>query len=98
MQENGNIINRCKVNNDRKSIKAALSPYAQDGSKAVLESGWNCGLIYNIVSDCDLKVKVAHPLKVKAIAEAKIKRDKISADILTHLLNADLIPECYIRS
>jgi len=26
MQENGKIINRCKVNNDRKSIKRALSP------------------------------------------------------------------------
>jgi len=97
MQENGKIVNRCKVNNDRKSIKRALSPYAQDGSKAVLESGWNWGLIYDMVSDCDLEVKIAHPLKVKAIAEAKIKTDKISADILAHLLRADLIPECYVR-
>jgi len=91
------IINRCKVNNDRKSIKRALSPYAQDGSKAVLESGWNWGLLYDMFSDCDLEVKVAHPLKVKAIAEAKIKTDKISADILAHLLRADLMPECYVR-
>ena len=68
MQENGKIINRCKVNNDRKSIKRALSPYAQDGAKAVLESGWNWGLLYDMFSDCDLEVKVAHPLKVKAIA------------------------------
>ena len=68
MQENGKIINRCKVNNDRKSIKRVLSPYAQDGSKAVLESGWNWGLLYDMFSDCDLEVKVAHPLKVKAIA------------------------------
>lgn len=43
MQVNGKIINRCKVNNDRKSIKRVLSPYAQDGSKAVLESGWELG-------------------------------------------------------
>lgn len=41
MQENGKIINRYKVNNDRKSIKAALRPYAQESAKAVLESGWN---------------------------------------------------------
>lgn len=68
MQENGKIINRCKVKNDRKSIKRALKPYAHDGSKAVLESGWNWGLIYDMVSDCDLEVKVVHLLKVKAIA------------------------------
>jgi hypothetical protein len=49
MQENGKIINRGKVNNDRKSIKRALSPYAQDGSKAVLESGWNWGLLYDML-------------------------------------------------
>jgi len=68
MQENGKIINRYKVNNDRKSIKRALRPYAQDGSKAVLESGWNWGLLYDMVSDCIDEVKIAHPLKVKAIA------------------------------
>lgn len=68
VQENGKIINRYKVNNDRNSIKRTLRPYAQDGAKAVLESGWNWGLIYDMVSDCDLEVKVAHSLKVKAIA------------------------------
>lgn len=41
MQENGKIINRYKVNNDRKSIKRALSPYVHEDAKAVLESGWN---------------------------------------------------------
>jgi len=51
-----------------KDHEAALSPYTQDGSKAVLESGWNWGLLYNRVSDCDLEVKVVHPLKIKAIA------------------------------
>lgn len=43
------------------------------------------------------EVKVAHPLKVRAIAEARIKTDKIDADILAHLLRADLIPESYAR-
>ena len=41
-------------------------------------------------------VKLAHPLKVKAIADAKIKTDKIDARILAHLLRADLIPEAYV--
>lgn len=97
MTESGKIIDRQKVNNDRKSITQVLKPYAGNGSSAVLESGWNWGLIYEMVSDSIDEVKVAHPLKVKAIAEAKIKTDKISADILAHLLRADLIPECYVR-
>jgi len=41
-------------------------------------------------------VKLAHPLKMKAIADAKVKTDKIDVTILAHLLRADLIPEAYV--
>jgi hypothetical protein len=41
-------------------------------------------------------VKLANPLQTKAIAQARIKTDKLSARILAHLLRANLIPECYI--
>jgi transposase len=44
------------------------------------------------------EVHLAHPLKVKAIAEAKIKTDKIDARVLAHLLRSDLLPEAYIAS
>jgi transposase len=46
---------------------------------------------------CD-DVVLAHPLKVKAIAEAKIKTDKIDATILSHLLRADLVPAAHAPS
>ena len=42
------------------------------------------------------EVHLAHPLKVKAIAEAKIKTDKIDAKILARLLRCDLLPEAYV--
>ncbi|HAJ33360.1 MAG TPA: IS110 family transposase, partial [Candidatus Atribacteria bacterium] len=83
MQENGKIVNRYKVNNDRKSIKRALSRYSQEGAKAVLESGCNWGLIYDMGSDGNLEGKGAHPLKEKGLAEDKIKTDQNSGDILT---------------
>jgi len=41
------------------------------------------------------EVILAHPLKVRAIAEARIKSDKIDSATLAHLLRADLIPEAY---
>jgi len=43
------------------------------------------------------EVKLAHPLKVKAIAEARIKTDSIDSETLAYLLRADLIPEAYLR-
>jgi transposase len=41
---------------------------------------------------------LAHPLKTKAIASARIKTDKIDATTLAHLLRADLVPAAYIPS
>ena len=43
-------------------------------------------------------VKLANPLKTRAIAEAKVKTDKLDSKILAHLLRADLIAECYVPS
>ena len=42
-----------------------------------------------------VNVTLAHPLKVKAIASARIKTDTIDARTLAHLLRADLIPKAY---
>ena len=39
---------------------------------------------------------LAHPLKTKAIASARIKTDKIDATTLAQLLRADLVPAAYI--
>ena len=41
-------------------------------------------------------MRLAHPLKVKALAEAKVKTDKIDSETLAHLLRADLLPESYV--
>jgi hypothetical protein len=49
-----------------------------------------------MLSYSNLLVTVAHTLKMKVIAEAKLKTNKISTDILACLLRADLIPKCYV--
>ncbi len=41
-------------------------------------------------------MRLAHPLKVKATAQAKVKTDKIDSETLAHLLRADLLPESYV--
>lgn len=66
-------------------------------SKVVLEASSSSMRVYDALSKtCD--VVVAHPSRVKAIASARIKTDKIDARTLAQLLRADLIPESYIPS
>lgn len=91
--ENGNVAGRGTVNNTREEIQQFLEPYRP--GMAVVEATRNWGLIYDWLDEVLDDVALAHPLKVKAIAEARIKTDKISADILADLLRANLIPKAY---
>jgi len=64
--------------------------------KAVIEAGRNWGMMYDLLEEIGIDTTVAHPLKVRAIADAKIKHDSIDARTLAHLLRADLVPEVHV--
>jgi transposase len=67
--------------------------------KAVVESTGNLWLkTYEALESKGVKVKLANPLKTRAIAEARVKTDKLDSRILAHLLRTDLIAECYVPS
>jgi hypothetical protein len=71
----------------------ALSRHRDEPMKAVLEAG------YGWIGEATEEVFLAHPLKVRAIADARIKTDKrIDYEMLALLLRADLIPEAYAPS
>jgi len=94
--EEGRREQKGMVNNTRQGFQEFLEPY-QPG-KAVLEATRNWGLVYDWLEEILDDVALAHPLKVRAIAEARIKTDKISADILADLLRCNLLPEAYAPS
>lgn len=60
-----------------------------------MEASYNWGKMYDWLDQVAEEVILAHPLKVRAIAEARIKNDRIDSWTLAHLLRADLIPEAY---
>ncbi|MBM3165890.1 MAG: IS110 family transposase [Chloroflexi bacterium] len=66
-------------------------------TKMVIESCWNWSRTYELAKDLVDEVILAHPLKIKAIASAKIKTDAIDSRTLAQLLKADLIPQAHLR-
>jgi len=44
------------------------------------------------------KVKVAHPLMLRAIAAAKRKNDRVDAGKIADCLRCDFLPECHMAS
>jgi len=63
----------------------------------VVEVCWNWPVAIELLEGLLDEVKLAHPLKVKAIVEARVKTDSIDYKTLAYLLRADLIPEVYLR-
>lgn len=96
MNQKGVVVKEGKVANTKESVNRFLGKEYTKGTSAVLEAGRNWTVMYDWLEEELDEVTLAHPTKVKAIAEAKIKTDKIDAKILAHLLRCDLIPEAYV--
>jgi hypothetical protein len=52
----------------------------------------NTGAIATVLASRAGRVVVSNPAKTRAIAEAKVKTDKVDAEILAQLLAADYLP------
>lgn len=98
MTEAGKIVKQSRFNNHPKAIAAFLGDSCNHNSSAVLEAGYNSVVMYDWLDELIDSVTLADPLKVKAIAEAKIKTDKIDSTTLAHLLRCDLIPSAHVSS
>jgi len=97
MDEGGQVLKRSQVRSTPEGLRTALGRYHQP-MKAVLEASYSWGPMYDWLEELADEVVLAHPVKVRAIADARIKTDKIDSETLAHLLRADLIPAAYAPS
>src|SRR5262245_31300896 len=91
----GQLVKAGRVSNRGEAIRAVVAPF-RDG-EAVVEATRNWPVMYDLLETELTAVHLAHPLKVRAIAEARIKTDRIDSKILAHLLRCDLLPTAYVR-
>ena len=61
-----------------------------------LEATGNSDAIANLLTPLVGRVVVSNPSKTRAIAEAKVKTDKVDARILAQLLAADFLPPVWL--
>src|SRR5262245_8489165 len=92
----GRVIKVGKISNTEEAVHRFVAPY-RSGGRAVVEATRNWTIIYDLLEAELSAVYLAHPLKVRAIAEARIKTDRIDSATLAHLLRCDLLPRAYVR-
>jgi len=61
----------------------------------VLEATMNTWAIADLLRESGARVVISNPLRTRAIAEAKVKTDKVDALTLAQLLAADFVPEVW---
>jgi transposase len=77
----------------------ALRSWAVDlrtDDEVALEATGNSDAIANLLMPIVGRVVVSNPSKTRAIAEAKVKTDKVDARILAQLLAADFLPPVWL--
>jgi transposase len=95
LDERGVELFSRRIVNDCDTFVALLGEL--DGeSKIALEATYGWEWLADLLEDHGYELHLAHPLRTKAIASARVKTDAVDARTLAHLLRTDLLPEAYV--
>lgn len=95
MDKRGAVLEQVRLNNDPHTLSQYVKGLPR-GSKIALEATGNWYYFYELLENQCPHIYLAHPKKTRAIAEARIKTDKIDSTILAHLLRTDFLATSYI--
>jgi transposase len=88
----GSIQGTCSVSVTRESLAQFGELQLRGEDRLVLEATTNTWAVADVLRPYVQEIVISNPLRTRAIAEAKIKTDKIDARVLAELLRADYHP------
>jgi transposase len=95
VNEAGKVVQRQRCGCTREALEQFGRRYLQPRDKVALEATTDTWAVVAILKPFVAEVVVSNPLKTKAIAEAKIKTDKVDAEVLAQLLRCDFLPRVW---
>jgi transposase len=95
LDEQGRKVLSRRIENDP-AIFLELLAKIDGESKVALEATYGWEWLADVLEEAGYELHLAHPLRTKAIASARVKTDSVDALTLAHLLRTDLLPEAYI--
>ena len=91
----GKPVFRGKTGCQREELNRFAKAKFKRTDQVALESTTNTWPVVDVLRPFVAKIVVGNPLKTKAIAEAKIKTDKVDAEVLAQLLRCDYLPSVW---
>lgn len=92
--DEGEVSLRRRIVNDREAFLELLGD--PQGTHVALEATYGWEWLSDLLEDAGFELHLAHPLRTRAIAAARVKTDAVDATTLAQLLRAGLLPEAYI--
>src|SRR5205823_11847333 len=93
-EQGAELVSR-RIGNDPGAFLELLQEIGDDAQVA-LEATYGWEWLADLLEEAGYELHLAHPLRTKAIASARVKTDAVDAKTLAHLLRTDLLPEAYI--
>jgi transposase len=94
ISEEGEVSLQRRIVNDREAFLELLGE--PEGTQVALEATYGWEWLAELLEDAGYELHLAHPLRTRAIAAARVKTDAVDAATLAQLLRAGLLPEAYI--
>ncbi len=95
ISEAGNILFRRRIDCTRQKLLEFAQELTPDDAVA-LEVTTNAWAVADLLEPFVGLVVVSNPMKTKAIAEAKVKTDKVDAEVLAQLLCCNYLPSVWV--
>jgi transposase len=94
LDEAGNLLLSQRLATQRETLEAFARRHLRE-CRVALEATTNCWAIAAILEPLCAEVVVSNPLRTRAIAEAKIKTDRVDALVLAQLLRCEYLPRVW---
>lgn len=94
MSSNGRILRESKFPSTMGELEAYARRLGKEDEVA-LEATTNCFVFSKVLKQHAGRVAISNPMQTKAIAWARIKTDKVDAQVLAHLLRTGYLPEVW---
>ncbi len=95
VDQSGNVVHRERFALNRRTLESFATQILQPTDHVAFEATTNCWAVADALRPHVAKLVVSNPLATKAIAQAKVKTDKVDAHVLAQLLRCDFLPEVW---
>lgn len=96
LADDGTILRRQRIPTRRADLLAFAQQHLSPAIPLAVEATFNTWPIVELLRPYVKEVVVSNPLRTRAIAEAKVKTDKVDALVLAQLLRLDFLPRVWI--